>query len=142
MTRPRRLLLPRTAPRTDARAVLGRAGETAVAAHYEGLGFRVLARNLRTTFGELDLVVHRRSWLTGSLLVAVEVKTRTHHPAPERLVDEVELQRRAVALAAIARRLLPSLRRLRLRVDIAAVTRGPDTAFEIRLFVGQPRPAR
>lgn len=50
---------------------LGRQGEQLAAAHFERLGFRVLARNHRTRFGELDLVV-----CTDELLVFCEVKTR------------------------------------------------------------------
>ena len=36
---------------------LGRRGEDLAAAHFERLGYRILARNHRTRFGELDLVV-------------------------------------------------------------------------------------
>ncbi len=98
------------------------------------------ARNLRTTHGELDLVVARASLLAGVLLVAVEVKTRSRHSAPERLVDDGEVARRRATLAAIARKLMPSVRRLRLRVDVAAV-RWPDgMAPEIRLFAGSESP--
>ena len=105
------------------------------------MGFTVVARNLRTTHGELDLVLHQSTWRTGALLVGVEVKTRSHHGAPERLVQEAELERRAQALAAVARRLLPSVRRLHLRVDIAAVRWMGDMPAEIRLFVGCTRSA-
>lgn len=93
-----------------------------------------MARNLRTTEGELDLVLRR-----GSLLVGVEVKTRRDHGAPERLVDEAELTRRAAALRAVARRLLPSVRRLRLRIDVAAVRWRAGTAPEVELFPGVER---
>lgn len=56
---------------TDLRHALGRLGEQLAAEHFERLGFRVLARNHRTRFGELDLVVCDRE-----LLVFCEVKTR------------------------------------------------------------------
>src|SRR5687768_7088406 len=124
---PRRPPPPRTSPRNDPRHALGRAGEAAVAAHYERAGFIVLARNLRTTRGELDLVLRR-----GALLVAVEVKTRRAHAAPERLVDDAEIARRGQALAAVARPLVPSVRRLRLRIDVAAVRWCSAAAAEIR----------
>lgn len=96
----------------------------------------MLARNLRTTQGELDLVARR-----GPVLVAIEVKTRRHHGAPERLVGEGELARRARALAAVARRLVPSGRRLRLRIDVAAVTWADAGAAEVRVFAGHEWPA-
>lgn len=55
----------------DSRHTLGRRGELLAAEHFERLGFRVLARNHRTRFGELDLVAS-----AGGLLVFCEVKTR------------------------------------------------------------------
>ena len=55
----------------DPRHVLGRLGERLALEHYERLGFTLLARNHRTRFGELDLVVH-----DGRTLVFAEVKTR------------------------------------------------------------------
>lgn len=51
--------------------VTGQRGEEAAERHLQGLGYRVLARNLRTTHGELDLVCRQ-----GDTLVFVEVKTR------------------------------------------------------------------
>ena len=50
---------------------LGRHGEDAAAAHLTRLGYRVLARNLRTRHGEIDLIA-----LGGDTIVFVEVKTR------------------------------------------------------------------
>jgi len=57
--------------RTDPRHHLGRLGERLAAEHFERLGYRVLARNHRTRWGELDLVVAGEA-----LLVFCEVKTR------------------------------------------------------------------
>jgi len=56
---------------TDLRHHLGRIGEDLALAHLERLGYTLVARNHRTRFGELDLVV-----FDGSTLVFVEVKTR------------------------------------------------------------------
>ena len=55
----------------DPRQTLGRRGEQLAAEHFERLGFRVVARNHRTRFGELDLVA-----CAEDLLVFCEVKTR------------------------------------------------------------------
>jgi putative endonuclease len=55
----------------DPRHQLGQAGEDAAAAHLERLGYDVVARNHRTRFGELDLVV-----FDGETLVFCEVKSR------------------------------------------------------------------
>ena len=56
---------------SDPRQTLGRAGEQLALAHLERLGFALVARNHRTRWGELDLVV-----FDGHTLVFVEVKTR------------------------------------------------------------------
>jgi putative endonuclease len=52
---------------------LGRRGEELAAAHFDRLGFQVLARNHRTRFGELDLVLADAE---GRTIVFCEVKTR------------------------------------------------------------------
>jgi len=56
---------------SDPRQHLGRLGERLALAHLRRLGFELVARNHRTRFGELDLVV-----FDGTTLVFVEVKTR------------------------------------------------------------------
>src|SRR5215470_5087691 len=56
---------------TDLRQHLGRIGEDLALAHLERLGYTLVARNHRTRFGELDLVV-----CDETTLVFVEVKTR------------------------------------------------------------------
>jgi putative endonuclease len=52
---------------------LGRRGEELAAEHFERLGYRVLARNHRTRWGELDLVLADPSEQT---IVFCEVKSR------------------------------------------------------------------
>jgi putative endonuclease len=58
---------------TDVRHTRGRRGEDLAAAHFRRLGYAVLARNHRTRFGELDLVLHDRA---SGTIVFCEVKTR------------------------------------------------------------------
>jgi len=55
----------------DPRQHLGRTGEDLALEHLERLGYELVARNHRTRWGEIDLVVHN-----GDALVFVEVKTR------------------------------------------------------------------
>jgi putative endonuclease len=55
----------------DPRHSLGRLGERLAAEHLERLGYRIVSRNYRTRFGELDLVATDEY-----TLVFVEVKTR------------------------------------------------------------------
>jgi putative endonuclease len=54
----------------DGRRGLGRLGEELAAAHLERLGFCIVARNLRTRHGEIDLIA-----FDGATLVFAEVKT-------------------------------------------------------------------
>lgn len=56
---------------TDLRRKLGRLGEGLAAAHLERLGYALLARNVRTRYGEIDLIAIR-----DGVLVIAEVKTR------------------------------------------------------------------
>ena len=57
--------------RPHGRRALGLLGEELAAAHLERLGFDVLARNMRTRHGEIDLIA-----FDGRTLVFAEVKTR------------------------------------------------------------------
>ena len=57
--------------RTDPRRTLGEHGERLALAHLARLGFALVARNHRTRWGEIDLIV-----FDGRTLVFAEVKTR------------------------------------------------------------------
>jgi len=80
----------------SARSILGTAGEAAAAAWLEARGYEILARNVRTRCGEIDLVAR-----TGDLVVFIEVKSRTStrfgHPS-EAIAGRK--QRRLARLAA------------------------------------------
>jgi putative endonuclease len=86
--------------RPDGRRSLGLLGEELAAAHFERLGFTVLARNVRTRHGEIDLIA-----VDGRTLVFAEVKTRRSRGGrvpPEPLAglgprQRVRLRRLAVA---------------------------------------------
>lgn len=62
----------RSPARQQAGESRGAAAERLVALHYEHLGYRVLARNVKTRYSEIDLVVEQ-----GLQLVIVEVKARS-----------------------------------------------------------------
>ncbi|MFN9706424.1 MAG: YraN family protein, partial [Planctomycetota bacterium] len=97
----------------------GAAGEALAALALQGAGYRVVGRNVRTTAGEIDLLVRRRRcW------IAVEVKARSPHPAPERTVRAEQLARLAGALRALAPRLRPRPREL--WIDAVSVRWLPD----------------
>ena len=89
----------------------GPRGEQLAADFLAARGCQIAARNLRTVYGEIDLLVRRRSHWT-----AVEVKTRKDHPAPERMVDDDRLDRMERAMVALSKSLRPRPRRLTLAV--------------------------
>jgi putative endonuclease len=68
---------------SDARHMLGRRGEELAAGYLRGLGFVVLARNVRTRHGEIDLIARR-----ATVLVFVEVKTRRVGARQHRLRED------------------------------------------------------
>jgi putative endonuclease len=71
--------------RVDPRRALGRVGEDLAARHLGRLGFSILARNVRTRHGEIDLIA-----FNGSTLVFVEVKTRRVSSHARRVRPEQE----------------------------------------------------
>jgi putative endonuclease len=85
-------------PRPDHAA--GRAAEDAAAAALSKSGYRVLARNCRTPYGEIDIVAERRG-----TLAFVEVKSRRPlgcAGTPEEALTPVKLRRVARAAAHVA----------------------------------------
>ena len=85
----------------DPRQHLGRTGEDLALAHLERLGYALVARNHRTRWGEIDLVVH-----DGQALVFVEVKTRRANGSGrgpwEALHERKRMQVRRMAAAFLA----------------------------------------
>jgi putative endonuclease len=74
---------PMSRQKTNARITLGSAGERLAAGWLEARGYRVLARNWRCAYGELDVIAEEQGEL-----VFVEVKTRrgVAHGAPEEAI--------------------------------------------------------
>lgn len=111
---PSRALRPSTRP-------LAQAGEAIAARFLEARGLRIVARNLRSRLGELDIVAR-----DGAVLVFVEVKTRlgTRGDPPQAAVGGRKQARLArLALDYLAREWL---RELACRFDVVAVTLDPD----------------
>jgi putative endonuclease len=85
-------------PRPD--PVAGRNAEEAAARALRSAGYRVLARNCRTPFGEIDIVAERRG-----ALVFVEVKARRPGGCagtPEEALTRPKVRRVARAAAHVA----------------------------------------
>jgi putative endonuclease len=107
---------------------LGRVGEAAAARFLERRGLVILARNLRSRLGEIDLVAR-----DGSTLVFVEVKTRrggTGDP-PQAAVDARKRARLSrLALGYLAARRLGERS---CRFDVVGVSvDGPDRVIGVR----------
>lgn len=103
----------------DLRHHLGREGERLAREHLERLGYRVVAANYRTRFGELDLIV-----CDETSIVFVEVKAR-RSGALESSVQAVSpgKQRRVRAMAAAWLVEAPDRPRgHELRFDVVAIT--------------------
>lgn len=79
----------RQAP-TDLRQRLGARGEQLAAEHLQRLGYRILARNHRTRWGELDLIARH-----GGVLAFVEVKTRRASGAAGTPFEAVDRRKQA-----------------------------------------------
>jgi putative endonuclease len=95
----------------------GHWGEDTAAAHLEGMGYEMVARNWRSEHGEIDLVTrHEGAW------VFVEVKARRtqSYGTPEEAVTPAK-QRRLLdgALAYLAEH---DLNDVDWRVDVVAIT--------------------
>lgn len=69
---------------------LGVSGEQLAEDHLRGLGYQIVARDVRTPLGQLDLVA-----LDGHTLVFVEVKTRAGHGfgLPQEAVDSRKIRK-------------------------------------------------
>jgi putative endonuclease len=104
---------------TDLRPHLGRVGERLALEHLERLGYRLVTRNHRTRFGELDLVV-----CDDRAIVFVEVKAR-RVGAVAAAVESVPPRKQRQVRRMAAAWLVDATDRPRardLRFDVVAVT--------------------
>jgi putative endonuclease len=101
----------------------GRDGESIAAGHLERLGYRVVERNYRCRYGEIDLVA-----TVDEFLVFVEVKTRTPgqplHPA----LSVTKRKRAKVRQLGEYYRAQHAQLALQPRFDVIAVILGADGA--------------
>ncbi|MBI4142559.1 YraN family protein [Candidatus Uhrbacteria bacterium] len=120
------------------RARLGSAGEDLAAEYLRGKGYAIIARNVRTRVGELDIVClaprHTKFWRRREV-VFVEVKTRRSlaFGTPAEAVTRVKQQhlvRAAHAYLAGSR----EFRRAPFRIDVIAIMAPPNGAPEITHF--------
>ena len=109
---------PDPIPATDRSNIArGAWGENLAAAHYRRLGYTVLARNWRSSTGELDLIAER-----DGVIVFSEVKARrTDRYGPAASAVGPEKQRR-IRLLALEWLDLHRPRREGIRFDVVAIT--------------------
>lgn len=104
----------------DIRQHMGRVGERLALEHLERLGYRLVAQNHRTRFGELDLIV-----CDDERLVFVEVKTRRAFGGAGSAIEAVSPDKRRRVRAMAAAWLAETTDRPRsrdLRFDVVGVT--------------------
>jgi putative endonuclease len=120
------------------RSEAGRIGELEAREHLQSLGYRLLAANYRTRFGEIDIVAHHRSQT-----VFVEVKTRRSraYGLPEEAITGAKARRMAAAAQAYLAR--EGQRSADWRIDVVVVELGPADEVKrlevIENAVGDPR---
>ena len=105
---------------TDTRRTLGETGERLALEHLGRLGFALVARNHRTRWGELDLVV-----FDGQTLVFVEVKARraaARAGSPLEAVSETKQRQVRRMAAAWLTEVQDRPRSTELRFDVIGVT--------------------
>jgi len=108
---------------------LGDKGERIAARHLKRQGFRILMRQARNRFGEIDLIA-----MDGDAIVFVEVKSRRDHKpgSPAEAVDAGKQRRLTrAALAWLKRR---GLLGHRTRFDVVAVEWDAAGRPEVRHF--------
>lgn len=115
----------------DRRRTRGELGEQIAERHLERRGYRVVERNFRTRYGEIDLIV-----VDTRAIVFCEVKTRRsdRFGAPVEAITHKKRQR----LRLLAAKWLDDQRAVvrELRFDVASVTPGPDGRLAIEVLEG------
>ncbi len=113
--------------------LLGRRGEGEAVRFLKKSGYRIIARNLRAKFGEIDVVAQ-----DGPTLCFVEIKTRSsiRFGFPEEAVTAQKRQR-LVRLASWYLQSRPSAQPRPVRFDVLSILTGPgNEAARIRLIKG------
>ncbi|MDP2631215.1 MAG: YraN family protein [Candidatus Uhrbacteria bacterium] len=112
----------------DARRIFGDSKEVQAARMLEEKGMKILERQFKTRFGEIDLIAK-----DGSEIVFVEVKARrsVNFGFPEESVTTPKL--RKITLVGEEYLSLNNLRRAPYRIDVVAIIEDP---FEIRHIEG------
>jgi len=106
---------------------LGRAGEASAERFLRKRGYKIIERNYRTRFGELDIIAR-----DGATLVFIEVKTRSGHVfgSPSEAVGQGKQSRLTLAASLYMEK--RRLRDLPVRFDVVGVLgEGPGAEIEL-----------
>ena len=118
---------------SQSRQELGRWGEAHAANYLQQQGYTVIARNVRTPYGEIDLIVQQVSE-GETIAVFVEVKTRTSKTFG--YPEEAITPRKRLNLVSAAQHYLqkhPDLDK-NWRIDVIAIERYPERSPIINHF--------
>jgi len=118
---------------SQSRQELGRWGEAHAANYLQQQGYTVIARNVRTPYGEIDLIVQQVSE-GETIAVFVEVKTRTSKTFG--YPEEAITPRKRLNLVSAAQHYLqehPDMD-MNWRIDVIAIERYPERSPIINHF--------
>ena len=120
--------------RGDTRSELDvwRRGELEAERFLRRAGYRLLARNVRTRVGEVDLLFESPE----RAVVVVEVKARVAGDGDRRMPERAITRAKGRKLAALARSLGRRYRGRAMRIDVVAVDFGPGGRAEVRHYPG------
>lgn len=121
--------LPPTNPsKTNHKQAIGRWGEDTAAAFLESNGVKIIARNYRTEYGELDIIGKQ-----GDHLIMFEVRTRTStkfgHPE-----ESINFRKRNHLISAAEAYVMQESAESEWRIDVIAIRRIAGQPPEITWF--------
>ncbi len=111
------------------RQALGKWGENIAATYLLDKGYEILERNVRTSYGELDLVTR-----FGDVLVFVEVKTRrtTEFGLPEKSITQQKMSH--ILQAAQSYLIAHEFPEIDWRIDVIAINKARGQSAVITHF--------
>lgn len=121
---------------SQTRQELGRWGEDLAAEYLLKQGYAVIARNVRTPYGELDLVVQQSSLTTENETVTVFVEVKTRTSSAYGFPEEAITPRKQIILISASQHYLQEHPDLEddWRIDVIAIERYPDRSPIINHF--------
>jgi len=121
---------------SQTRQELGRWGEDLAAEYLLKQGYAVIARNVRTPYGELDLVVQQSSQATENETVTVFVEVKTRTSSAYGFPEEAITPRKQIILISASQHYLQEHPDLEddWRIDVIAIERYPDRSPIINHF--------